>query len=345
MDYQKRLLRKPIVRIIAFVLIFILLDNVIGTGLKCLMYADKPDMNSLMWSDFYQQKKNSIDVMFVGSSHARFAFNTAEFDKALEQKTFNLSSSDQTPVVGYYALQEALKYQKPKVVVYEAYWRKFGTEDNTTPAYFVYDYIKDVRTKAGLLASLYGDKAFDPFLEEALSKTYKYRDNFLPIMKSLAKGQVSVNPYCFSQTVSKPIAYEDFQYAGDGYFSSVKVVSSDTLYNKNSFKTATFSWNDKQLDYFQKTLQLCKDNHIKVLVVTAPLPRQSIDDTKEYVSYSEKITKICKENGLEYLDYNLLNQSGTLFSDRDFMDTNHLNSRGALILDQMLILKLKAYMS
>lgn len=347
MDYStnySKAKKKLVLRCLSFVIIFILLDNFIGACLQYFSHTTTPDMNSLMWVDFYNQQENSVDVLFIGSSHARFAFNTDIFDEKLNTNSFNLSSSDQTPVVGYYALKEALKYQKPKVVVYEAYWRKFGTDDNTTPAYFIYDYIKHPGVKLSILASLSSDKNFYPFLEEALSKSYKYRISFTVILKDLVKGKLAANQYYNLKNVTGPINYGDYSYEAKGYFSSNLVVSDDTLRNENSFMDVSFSWDDKQLKYFKKTLELCDENNIKVLIVTAPLPLQSILYTKDYQSYSEKISAVAGDYNCEYIDYNLINKEENLFPDDCFMDTNHLNSYGASLFDEILTPKLKEYL-
>lgn len=95
--------------LIIFILIFFLLDFGLGSILRYKYFMHKPDMNKLMWTDFYNFNKNSIDILFIGSSHARFAFNTEDFDKVLDKNTFNFSSADQTPVIAYRVLQEALK--------------------------------------------------------------------------------------------------------------------------------------------------------------------------------------------------------------------------------------------
>ncbi|PYG89157.1 uncharacterized protein DUF1574 [Ruminiclostridium sufflavum DSM 19573] len=327
---------------ITFVFFFFAFDFVIGEVLSYYDHFDTPNMNSLMWDDFYKSEPNSIDVIFLGSSHARFAFDTETFDNNLNIKSFNLSSSEQTPLVGYYALKEVLKNQKPKLLVYEAYWRVFGIDDNTTTAYFVYDYIKGFDTRSQLLASIYDNRNFSSFLAEALSRTYKYRDSFFPTIKNVLTGRI-IKP----SSPSKHIKYADFTYHQNGYFQSDEVVNNEKLFENNPFEKAGlyFKWNETQIEYFKKTIKLCNDNNIKVLVITAPLPKPSMDYIKDYKKYSSKIMNIAKKFGLEYIDYNSMNIKEGNFKNEFFFDSNHLNKNGSEFLDNLLIPVIKKYLN
>jgi len=326
----------------SFVIFFVIIDLIMGGVLRYYDHFDTPDMNSLMWKDLYKQAPNSIDVMFMGSSHARFAFDTRIFDDELKIKSFNLSSSGQTPLVGYFSLKEALKYQKPKLLVYEAYWSEFGMNDNTTSAYMVYDYMRGFDTKIQLLANMYDNKEFSSFLVQVFSRTYKYRDSFIPAVKNILKGRF-IKPLLPSNDVK----FTDFTYYENGYFGSGKVVGNEKLFKKNPFRNAgsKLQWDQTQDEYFKKTLKLCKDNNIKVIVVTAPLPKPTMDYIKNYKEYSSKIMSITNDFGLEYIDYNIINRTGDIFKNDFFYDSNHLNLKGTRLIDNSLIPIIKNYLN
>jgi hypothetical protein len=333
---------KNIILVCIFLVVFKLIDLGIGEILCYYKYFNQPDMHSLAWDDFYNSKKNSIDVMFLGSSHARFAFDTKVFDKSLSVKTFNLSSSGQTPVVGYYALKEALKYQKPKVLIYETYWRIIGTNDNITPAYFVYDYIKGYDTKFEILLNTHNEKNFSSFLMQALSKTYKYREAFMPAVKNILKGNIIK-----SMTVANNVKYADFTYYGEGFFGSNVVASNEKLYKTNSFRNVgpNFELDNKQMEYFKKTIELCQKNNIKVLMVTAPLPTPSMEYIKDYYKYHNSFMKIANSFGIQYIDYNQENIELNKFKNELFYDSNHLNMKGTEVIDALLLPIIKNYLN
>ncbi len=325
-----------------FLIIFKIIDVSVGGILHYYTYFSKPNMHELMWNDFYAYEDNSVDVMFLGSSHARFAFDTDYFDKALEAKTFNLSSSGQTPVVGYYALKEALKHQKPKVLVYEAYWRLFGTSDNVTPAYFVFDYIKGFDTKAEMLVNLSIEKNFSSLLFESLFKTYKYREGLAPAVKNVLGGNFRND----AVNVTSNIAYTDFTYHKNGYFGSEKVATQNKLFVTNPFKKAGqgFDWNDKQLEYMKKTIDLCKAQNIKVLMVTAPMPIPTMNFLKDYDKSYTDLNTIAKDMNVKYIDYNMLNRKTHMFTNDMFYDSNHLNEKGTRELDRDLSPEIRKYL-
>lgn len=332
---------KYFLKITIFIIIFKIIDISVGGFLYYHTYFNKPNMHELMWNDFYSYDDNSIDVMFLGSSHARFAFDSSLFDKELETKTFNLSSSGQTPVVGYYALKEALKYQKPKLLVYETYWRLFGTSDNVTPAYFVFDYIKGYDIKAEMLYDLSNEKTFSSFLFESMIKTYKYRSGVTAAFKNILKGNI-VNS---AVKVNNNIEFDDYTYYKDGFFGSEKVASRNKLFVTNPFKKAgsNFKWNKKQLEYFRKTIELCKENNIKVLMVTAPMPGPTINLLKEYDNSNKYLKDIAGQLKVDYIDYNIENKKTGMFTNDMFYDSNHLNIKGTELLDKKLAPVIKKY--
>lgn len=331
-----------LIKILLFFIIFKIIDMTLGGALYYFKYFDKPDMHALMWRDFYSQENNSIDVLFLGSSHARFSFDSAYFDTELNAGTFNLSSSGQTPLVGYYALEEALKYQKPKVLVYEIYWRMLGASDNVTPAYFVFDYIKGYDTKAQMLAALIGERAFSSFFTETAIKTYKNRDGLIPAVNKVLNGEL-INK---DVEASNNIEYTDFTYYKNGYFGSERVATPYKLSAGNPFKKAglNFKWNQKQLEYMKKTLTLCKENNIKVIMVAAPVPKPTMDFLKDYDEAYGHIKSIADSFKIDFIDYNLINRQSGIFTDDMFYDSNHLNLKGARVLDRHFAPVIKKYL-
>ncbi|MDF2987176.1 MAG: hypothetical protein K0R50_2686 [Eubacterium sp.] len=334
---------KYILKTVVFLIIFKLIDVSVGGFLYYHTYFNRPNMHELMWNDFYSYEKNSIDVVFLGSSHARFAFDSAYFDKELNIKTFNLSSSGQTPVVGYFALKEALKYQKPKLLIYETYSRLFGTSDNVTPAYFVFDYIKSYDIKAEMLVNLCMENTFSSFLLESLIKSYKYRDGVEPAFENILSGNLANS----SVKAGNLIEFDDFTYYKDGYFGSEKVASQNKLFKTNPFKKAgkNFTWDEKQLEYFKKTINLCKENNIPVLMVTVPMPKPTMDFMKDYDKSYKYLKTTADSMKVDYIDFNLLNRKSGTFTNDMFYDSNHLNTKGTHILDENLAPVIKNYLN
>ncbi|ALF20448.1 ABC transporter ATP-binding protein [Fusobacterium nucleatum] len=70
---------------------------------------------------YYRIPKDSVDLLFVGSSHSYCTFNSRLFDHYLKCNSLNLGTSSQPLSVTYSAILEMLKRQNPKVVIIEVY--------------------------------------------------------------------------------------------------------------------------------------------------------------------------------------------------------------------------------
>ena len=71
------------------------------------------------YNGFYNMKKNTIDVLFLGSSVAVNNFCPQKIYNDYGIRSYNLGSEQQSIILSYFWLKEALRYQKPKVVVLE----------------------------------------------------------------------------------------------------------------------------------------------------------------------------------------------------------------------------------
>ena len=70
---------------------------------------------------YYKLPKDSIDLLFVGSSHSYSTFNTRIFDHYLKSSSLNLGTSSQSLPITYSVILEVLKKQKPKVIIIEVF--------------------------------------------------------------------------------------------------------------------------------------------------------------------------------------------------------------------------------
>jgi len=80
-------------------------------------YSNSDWPTTATFEEFYDMEKNSIDVLFFGSSVAASAFNPQEIYDHNRIRSYNLASEQQSLFLSYYWLKEALSYQSPKVVV------------------------------------------------------------------------------------------------------------------------------------------------------------------------------------------------------------------------------------
>lgn len=103
-----------ILRSVCFLLLFVLLFQAV-----CGVLRGQPGTGSN--AAFYEAPPRSLDVLFMGSSHMLNAVSPMQLWEEHGIPSSNLALNGQVLPVTYYALQEALRYQKPKVVVLDIY--------------------------------------------------------------------------------------------------------------------------------------------------------------------------------------------------------------------------------
>lgn len=69
------------------------------------------------YNGFYKMKRNSVDVLFIGSSVAANAFCPQQMYNEYGIRSYNLSSEQQSLFLSYYWIKEAYRFQNPKVVM------------------------------------------------------------------------------------------------------------------------------------------------------------------------------------------------------------------------------------
>ena len=77
---------------------------------------------TLSYLNFYEMEEDTIDVLFMGSSLAATSYIPQELYDRYGITSYNLASEKQSPVISYYWLKEALRYQSPKVLILDCYY-------------------------------------------------------------------------------------------------------------------------------------------------------------------------------------------------------------------------------
>lgn len=113
--------RKEACKAISFILIFVLLL----TGVSYIVRTNGDIKDR--FAGFYAEEKDSIDVLMFGGSTIATSFSPGYMWGEYGFTSYPLSSNTQRPKAIQYLLEEAYKYQSPKVVVVEL--RMFTYED------------------------------------------------------------------------------------------------------------------------------------------------------------------------------------------------------------------------
>lgn len=101
------------------------------TGLALLnTLSYEPQQVTGQWNGWNELEKNSVDVLFLGNSHAECSVAPLQLFEEAGIKSWVLKSSGCNMPVRYYYLKEALKTQKPRLIAVEIFTDKLGTKLN-----------------------------------------------------------------------------------------------------------------------------------------------------------------------------------------------------------------------
>ncbi len=70
-------------------------------------------------ADFYKLDEEEVDVLCIGSSHVYYGINTCQLYDDYGIASYLLASPGQPVWISYYLLEEALKTQKPRLVIFD----------------------------------------------------------------------------------------------------------------------------------------------------------------------------------------------------------------------------------
>lgn len=114
-------MKKTILRITCFVLILCMVLGYVNKVFK-VKYGD----GIYGVTKFYELDDNTVDVLFLGSSHAYEDFNTGTLWDEFGIASYILAGSVQPMWNTYYYLKEALKTQTPELIILEGYMVVWG---------------------------------------------------------------------------------------------------------------------------------------------------------------------------------------------------------------------------
>ena len=256
---------------------------------------------------FYNEKKNSLDVLFMGNSDMYRGIIPIELWDKYGIASYAYTSPSQLMWTGYYILQETLMYQHPKIIVYNIDHigsDKYDLYQNYRKAFDNMKWSKN-KFKAIMLDDVY---EFD--LWEKLSYIF---------------------PILYYHNRWNKLSGEDFKYAysdehcshkGYDLIAKIKPYNNGDLYMEN--RDETFEMEDRVKKYLDKFVDKCKKENIELILVEVP-SADSWDLAK-----SKTMTEYAKTKGIKFIDLNLHLDEMKFDWKKDTPDGgDHLNIYGA----------------
>lgn len=251
---------------------------------------------------FYDEEKNSMDVIYLGSSNAFYDINPLVIWEEYGITGYVLGSGEQRIAGSYYYLQEALKTQKPQVVVLDCLSMfavgSPGEEQNRK----AYDYMKLSKEKLESLQEIIGE-------EESLASY------IFPIVRYHGRiWELTGRDFTY--------LFDDKHYPLKGYAYSEEIVEGLPELNMDVVRHEGISIDAWNKEYLEKIKTLCEEEGIKLILIKTP--------NIEWGIYEHTLmTEYAKELALPFYDYNTFYKELGISVEDCFLDGAHLNYKGA----------------
>lgn len=267
------------------------------------------------YAGFYDIEKNTVDVLFLGSSHGVTSFLPQELYNQYGITSYNLGCEQQGMVTSYYWLREALRYQSPKAVVLECYFcfpymvdEPLNTEESYTRKAF--DFMKWSPVKAEAVKTICGiDRAQDVWSYYFPNARYHTR------WENLDRNDYTYGDMA-SHSELKGFAPLYF-YLGE---AGENFVPHDADSSDEQAEMAPL-----MLEYLDKITALCEENSISLILTITPAMAADLTKCNAVQAYAD-------EKGLTFISFNEQNvyQQMDYQIAEDNCDDGHPNIWGAV---------------
>ncbi len=282
---------KAAVIIIAAVLIVCSLSRV-------LLLKSEDGINQIQ--ALYRQPKDSIDVIFLGSSKVYCDIATGVLWDNYGIAAFDLGGAEAPSWVSYYQLKEALKTQRPKVVCYEV----------SVAAMY------DMLTQANNWAS---DNNYG-------MKWNKNRIDMLKIDSEEKDYRIRLNPFNLMHGRYTDLKENDFTNVRDsakykGFDPRENIYEMDTP--DTGSITGTEPCTEKEEEYIKKLIELTKSENIPVILFASPY---GVTEREQMIL--NYVGDIAAAENVEFIDFNKRYEDIGMDFSGDMADSGHLNYNG-----------------
>lgn len=259
------------------------------------------------WDSFYSEKKDSIDIIYIGASNVYPFWSAPLYWKESGHTVFPLSISSMPSRAIKYMIEEARKTQPSASFVVCLNTFKTGSRHEPASIHYVCDYMKLSKTKIDLIDALAEDAGF--------SGTEKI-EFYLPFVrfhsrwKDFSKKDYILRNYGIKNAISTSNSMNEIQDVSSTY----RITSS------------RIGCTDEQLEIMNELLDYCDDNGIRLLFTIVP---QAIND-ESIIGQLNMLGDLATERGHQVVDLLSSYQDYDLQLNQDFYNSNHINVHGAL---------------
>ncbi len=286
--------KRIICELIAFLLFAVLL--VCSYGFLSKAFMPERESYGSTWNMYLNEDRNSVDVMFFGSSMAYCDIVPARIYENTGVTSYVMSAPEMTIPQGYYYIKESLKTQSPDVIFLELsgmFFPDYSTHTAETVGFMPYS---ENRIAATFVTA-------EPQARFSLMfPMYKYHDRWQEVSLGEKRADDRVDLFA-------------------GYTPTVGVLEALEIRREWTFDSANVKLS-KNEEYLSKIEKLCEKEGCELVFFLAPACS----------NYSAENIEIIRKAAGEtlFIDFNEEFESIGFDMKTDFYDPLHLNLTGAL---------------
>ena len=280
---------------------------VVGTLylLQCLLvpkYASSVVEGNLI-AEYYQEEMDH-DVLFIGDCEVYENFVPARLWEEYGINSYIRGSAQQLIWQSYYLLEDALRYEKPDVVIFNILALKYNEPQNEAYNRMSIEGMKWSKSKVGAInASMMEDEQF--------------LDYVFPILRYHSRV-TDLKAEDFKYLFSRP------RVSHNGYYMRVDTKPAENV--PKGKVLGNYQFGDNAYAYLDKITKLCKDNDVELILIKAPSLYPYW-----YPEWEVQMEEYAAKHELTYINFlELQEECGLDFSVDTYDAGLHLNLWGAL---------------
>jgi len=234
-------------------------------------------------------QNDSLDVLFMGSSHAYRTFDTQFFD-SVGVRAFNLGTSAETPINSIQLLTGTSHYLKARTVILELYPRVF--------------------TMDGVEAYMNLLNGMNEYLPDQAKTAFLLRDR-RTILCYLGRRLALGEPYV---TRTKTDVYVKGGFVRNdmiGKLGNNRLVIPEKV-------------NEAQFEACSQMIEVLQQRKVEMVAVIVPIPALSPETKVQYDKLTKRIAEMCRIHHVKFIDFNQF----VSYPAEYFYDADHLNYTG-----------------
>lgn len=318
-------MRKNALRKCGALVLFLLLTAALLKAVDFLLVDDVHSYSRVMLQELYAQS-GQIDTLFLGSSHCYRSVDPAVVDETLGTHSFNAGSSQQLPDGSYYMLREAAEQNPIKTVYLEMFYTGYNESQASNVPMACYLLTDSMRwnspNRYQYLWEMGKMAALPDLLLPARHGVASPKD-WLSLWKAKLTDGYQPGNYTY---VTYPEEGELYRGNGFVYTEGVAQDGFTTLQAVNTEQPLSAFGGE----YLTRIADYCREQGIRLVLFTAPLPSAYVANTDGYQAYVDELRTFAAKNKTIYWDFSLYRDRKMLgLGLEDFSDAHHLNGSGA----------------